>query len=64
MDQAIKMLELADRQLEQISVSHGDVFSMCNARRLLKTAYDLLRKGVTNNEPTVLDSVGDPGDRS
>ena len=64
MYQVINVLAEADRQLDGISVSRGDVFAMCNARRLLKTACDLLQKEVKRDESAVLDSGGDSGDRS
>lgn len=61
MERALSILAQADSLLETISVKGADAYAMVNARKLLKAAYDLIRKEAEANDSR-LDGGGNPVD--
>lgn len=51
MEQALRALEAVDAKLETISVKGVDAYAMVDARKLLRVAYDELRKEAEANVP-------------
>lgn len=67
MNRILELMAQADNQLQSISVRGDDAFAMVAARKLMRTAYDLIRREAENHaderKPTaVLDGGGDSGD--
>lgn len=53
MERVLSILAQADSLLETIAVKGADVYTMVNARKLLKAAYDLTRKEAEANDSCV-----------
>lgn len=66
MNQILNTLAQVDNQLQTIAVRGEDTFAMVNARKLLRVAYDMVRKEAQSHaeqQPTaVLDGSRDTGD--
>lgn len=66
MNRILELMAQADNQLQTIAVRGEDAFAMVNARKLLRVAYDMVRKEAQSHaeqQPTaVLDGSRDTGD--
>lgn len=51
MEQVISLLEAVDAKLDTISVKGVDAYTMVDARKLLRVAYDGLKKEAEANVP-------------
>lgn len=61
MERVLSILAQADSLLETIAVKGADAYAMVNTRKLLKAAYDLIRKEAEANDSR-LDGSGDSVD--